>query len=86
MIPANQPNTETPLPVPHRPGWQTTEFWMTALSNAGLLLGAASGALPPKYAVVAVAASQVAYNVSRGLAKQGSFMPTLLPSPVDPQP
>ena len=52
------------------PGWQTSEFWMTALSHAGVLLAAASGILPSKYAALVVAASQVAYNISRGIAKQ----------------
>lgn len=54
---------------PLTPGWKTSEFWMTALSHAGVLLAAAAGVLPPKYAALAVAASQVAYNLSRGLAK-----------------
>ena len=54
------------------PGWQTSEFWMTALGHAGLILAAASGALPAKYAAIAGALSQVAYNVSRGLAKGGA--------------
>lgn len=72
--------TETPTHLPSMTnpssptnltrGWQTSEFWMTALSHLGVILAAASGVLPAKYAALAVAASQVAYNVSRGLAKQ----------------
>ena len=54
------------------PGWQTSEFWMTALGHVGLILAAASGALPAKYAAIAGALSQVAYNVSRGLTKAGA--------------
>lgn len=57
-------------PTTLTPGWQTSEFWMTALSHAGLVLAAAAGVLPAKYAALAVAFGQVAYNLSRGLAKQ----------------
>lgn len=72
--------TETPNQLPSMtnpssptnltPGWQTSEFWMTALSHLGVILAASSGVLPAKYAALAVATSQVAYNLSRGLAKQ----------------
>ena len=51
------------------PGWQTSEFWMTTLGHVGLILAAASGALPAKYAAIAGALSQVAYNLSRGITK-----------------
>ena len=54
------------------PGWRTSEFWMTALGHAGLILAAASGTLPAKYAAIAGALSQVAYNLSRGLTKSGA--------------
>ena len=54
------------------PGWKTSEFWMTAVGQVGLVLAAASGALPSQYAVLAGALSQVAYSVSRGLAKSGT--------------
>ena len=54
------------------PGWQTSEFWMTALGHVGLILATASGVLPAKYAAIAGALSQVAYNVSRGLTKAGA--------------
>lgn len=63
----------TPTPKPATtPGWQTSEFWMTALGHVGLVLAAASGALPAKYAAVAGAVSQVAYMLSRGFAKASS--------------
>ena len=64
-----------PLPAPPRavrPGWQTSEFWMTLLGHLGLFGGAVSGVLPPQYAALAAAASQVAYNLSRGLVKSGA--------------
>ena len=63
---------ETATPSKLTPGWQTSEFWMTALGHVGLILATASGVLPAKYAAIAGALSQVAYNVSRGLTKAGS--------------
>lgn len=66
------PANPVPVPsprVPTTPGWQTSEFWMTALGHVGLVLAASTGALPSRYAALAAALSQVAYNLSRGLAK-----------------
>ena len=70
---AQQPQVETLVAKLNRvvPGWKTSEFWMTALGHAGLILAAATGALPAKYAAIAAALSQVAYNLSRGLTKNG---------------
>ena len=45
---------------------------MTLLGHLGLIGGAVAGVLPPQYAALAAAASQVAYSLSRGLAKSGS--------------
>ncbi len=72
--PAASPNPPTSIPTASTatPGWKTSEFWMTAIGQLGLVCAAASGALPTKYAVLAGALSQVAYSVSRGLAKSGS--------------
>ena len=61
--------TPTPVVLVSTPGWQTSEFWMTALGHVGLVLAAAEGALPAKYAAIAAALSQLAYNLSRGLSK-----------------
>ncbi len=70
--PAASPDPSVPTLSKVTPGWKTSEFWMTAVGQIGLVLAAVSGALPPKYAVLAGALSQVAYNVSRGLAKSGA--------------
>ena len=55
-----------------KPGWKTTEFWATIALNLGALTAASAHVLPPKWAAIAAAASVVAYNVSRGLAKTGA--------------
>ena len=69
-IPSNM--STTPGNMAPTPGWKTSEFWMTALGHAGLILAASSGALPPKYAAMAGALSQLAYNLSRGLTKSSA--------------
>lgn len=52
-----------------KPGYKTTEFWVTVISGVGWLTAALAGALPPKWAAALLAASGVAYKLSRGLAK-----------------
>jgi hypothetical protein len=52
-------------------GHLTTEFWVTLLTDLGLLASALAGALPPKWAAIGAAVANVAYALSRGLAKQG---------------
>ena len=54
------------------PGWKTTEFWCHAAITAGIVLAAAEGSLPPKYAALCVVLSQSCYSLARGLAKQGN--------------
>ena len=52
-----------------KPGWQTTEFWVTVVGAVGATCAAAAGVLPPKYAAGLMTVSAVAYKISRGLAK-----------------
>lgn len=53
-----------------KPGWKTTEFWITALVVAGGIIAAFKDLLPPKWALICAAFSQAAYAISRGLSKQ----------------
>ena len=70
---ASSPSGASPKSVSKvTPGWRTSEFWMTALGQVGLVLAAASGALPTRYAAIAGALSQVAYNLSRGMVKSNA--------------
>ena len=56
-----------------RPGFITTEFWLTLLGFAAFaILAYASDALGVRYGLGFAAAVLVAYVVSRGLAKAGS--------------
>lgn len=52
-----------------KPGWKTSEFWVTALSILGLVASSAAASLSPKYAAIGAAVSAGAYAISRGLAK-----------------
>lgn len=54
-----------------KPGHLTTEFWVTAATDVALLAAALSSALPAKWAAICAAVANVAYALSRGLAKQG---------------
>lgn len=55
-----------------KPGYKTTEFWLTALSNIGGILDLTNAwqFVPHKWAVIAIMVINGAYAHSRGLAKQ----------------
>lgn len=59
-----------------KPGYATTEFWMTALSAIGALLTSLAGAVKPELAATLVMAANAAYALSRSLAKSGEQPPT----------
>jgi len=52
-----------------KPGWKTTEFWVTALAGFSFMVAPVVSALPDRYAVLGTAMSVFAYNLSRGIAK-----------------
>lgn len=52
-----------------KPGYKTSEFWITALTIIGLTISALSAPLAPKWAAGGAVASGAAYTLSRGLAK-----------------
>lgn len=59
-----------PAPVaPHKPGYLTTEFYVTVLTDVGLVAAALGGVLPAKWAAIAAGVAQAAYAISRGLSK-----------------
>ena len=56
-----------------RPGLMTSEFWLTLLAAATVVIaGYVSGALPTRLAWGIFGAIVVAYILSRGIAKAGS--------------
>jgi hypothetical protein len=52
-----------------KPGYKTSEFWITALTVAGLVASSVASSLSPRYAAIGAAVSASAYAISRGLAK-----------------
>jgi len=70
--------TPTPEPLPIKPGYKTTEFWLTAIAEiVGLLLasGAVSavgeGTVPRIIGGVVAVLAALGYTVSRSKAKTG---------------
>lgn len=55
-----------------KPGYKTTELWITVATDVGMLAAALTGELPPKWAAIATAVSAVGYAIARGLAKQNT--------------
>lgn len=55
-----------------KPGWQTTEFWVTVATDVGAVTAALAGGLPAQWAATVAAVSTTAYAIARGLAKNGS--------------
>ena len=55
--------------APAKPGWQTTEFWVSILATVGAVAAAQQNAVPDRYAAYVAMVSTIAYALSRGLAK-----------------
>jgi hypothetical protein len=53
-----------------KPGWKTTEFWMTIAANLAAIIGAFADMLPPEKAVLLIAASNGLYAIARGQTKR----------------
>lgn len=64
-----EPAMEVTKAAPAKPGYQTTEFWVSVLTAVGAVAAAATNNLPDRYAALASTISVVAYSLSRGLAK-----------------
>lgn len=55
-----------------KPGYKTTEFWVTTLTSLAALVAALTSNLNPRYAAIGAAVSSGLYAVSRGLTKNGA--------------
>lgn len=65
----------------HKPGWKTSEFWVTAAAIVGVVASSIAGAFNGHVAAYGIAISVAAYAISRGLAKlfPSAIAPTLTP-------
>jgi hypothetical protein len=53
----------------NKPGYKTTEFWLDMATKVGVLWGAVSGMIPPKYAAIIAVAGTAVYTVARTVLK-----------------
>lgn len=54
-----------------RPGWKTTEFWLTVATAVAAMLATVADLVPAEMAGMLIAISNGLYAISRGLAKKG---------------
>lgn len=67
---SRMPPDSTAAPAqPQKPGWQTTEFWITSLTITAVVTGALVGFLPGQASAYALGISGGCYAIARGLAK-----------------
>lgn len=52
-----------------KPGYKTTEFWVSVITALAAFLAAIVGELPDKYAALTASVVTVGYAIARGLAK-----------------
>jgi len=53
-------------------GWTRSEFYVTLLNDAGVILASCASLTSPKIAGIAIVISKVAYAISRTMAKMRS--------------
>lgn len=58
-------------PPPLKPGFETTEFWVSVLTAVATLGGQVAGLVPPPWGAIIAGIAAAAYTISRGLAKGG---------------
>lgn len=61
-----------------KPGWKTSEFWLTAITNVIGVVGALKGIIPANYATIALTVLNSVYAIVR------SFVKTSDPTPEQP--
>lgn len=54
-----------------KPGYLTTEFWVTTLTSVAALVAALTSNLNPRYAAIGAAVAEGLYALSRGITKHG---------------
>lgn len=70
---AEPPQAQVEVPkAPVKPGYKTTEFWVTLLSALAVFGESIHGSLPPQTAAIVGAVVTGLYTISRGLSKSGS--------------
>lgn len=55
-----------------KPGWKTTEFWITAVLLLADVAAASTGFLPPETAAIVATATGAVYKLARAASKFGA--------------
>lgn len=69
--------------MPLKPGYLTTEFWLTVIVNVAALVAALTKNLSPHWAAIGATVSTGLYAIARGWAKSS---PALKPPPAPAPP
>lgn len=66
---AKEARQEVTIMGEKKPGYKTTEFWITLFTTAGTLVGQVQGVIPEPWGVIAAAVCTFGYTVARAWAK-----------------
>lgn len=64
-----------------KPGYKTTEFWMSAFTTIGSLVATYQGIIPPPWGIVAAAVCTFGYTAARAFTKGNT--PVITGQPAD---
>jgi len=53
-----------------KPGYKTTEFWLTVLTNVAAIAATVADVLPANQSAIIMAAVNAFYSITRGMAKK----------------
>jgi uncharacterized MnhB-related membrane protein len=52
-----------------KPGWKTTEFWLTVVANIVIVIGALKDVIPANVATIAITILSAVYTLLRSILK-----------------
>lgn len=55
-----------------KPGWKSSEFWITVFTTGGALIGSYSGMIPQPWGTIAAAVCTFGYTIARAYTKSSS--------------
>ena len=53
-----------------KPGWKTTEFWITAIAAGLTMIQSMQGSIPHPWGEIVIAIMAAAYSIARTIAKK----------------
>lgn len=58
--------------TPVKPGWKTSEFWLTVITNLVTVIGTLHGVISPNVAAIALASLNGVYGIIRAITKSNA--------------